>query len=66
MMLISGLTILGLRAVEEAPNTYKIIYHVEGVGHGRFLPHKEEITLLDSSPKFSQSSSPPRKKQRTT
>jgi hypothetical protein len=35
-------------------------------GHGLLLPHKEEITFVDSSPKFSQSSSPPREKQRTT
>ncbi|KAF9512265.1 hypothetical protein BS47DRAFT_1394394 [Hydnum rufescens UP504] len=55
-----------LRAVEGTPNTYKIVYHVEGVGHGLLLPHKEEITFVDSSPKFSQSSSPARKKQRTT
>ncbi|KAF9512275.1 hypothetical protein BS47DRAFT_1465878 [Hydnum rufescens UP504] len=47
-----------LRAVEGAPNTYRIIYHVGGIGHGLFLPHKEEITFVDSSPKFSQSSSP--------
>ncbi|KAF9512270.1 hypothetical protein BS47DRAFT_1363277 [Hydnum rufescens UP504] len=38
---------------------------VEG-GTRLIAPHKEEITFVDSSLKFSQSSSPPRKRQRTT
>jgi hypothetical protein len=35
---------------------------VGGIGHGLFLPHKEEIIFVDSSPKFSS----PHKGQRTT
>ncbi|KAF9512267.1 hypothetical protein BS47DRAFT_1394396 [Hydnum rufescens UP504] len=52
-------------SLRAAPNTYRIVYHVEGAGRGLILRHKEEVAFMDSSPKSSESSSPGRKQRIT-
>ncbi|KAF9507273.1 hypothetical protein BS47DRAFT_1321384 [Hydnum rufescens UP504] len=56
-----------LRKVDNIPNTYNIIVHrPRGLGLGSVPTRRSDITFQDFSARYTEASSPPRKKQRNT